>query len=146
MLVFINLSQDYFGLLAHNWTTCLPKKKICGAMVARLTPDQKVVCSNHIRVKPQHLLYMWEGNAKNISSTLVCVALFGLSANNWKQTGCLTPACSNQVRVNVEIHQDSMHCEVLSTVWWVVLQSLAQQSHVRAKIRRSHKQIMSLSN
>ena len=27
------------------------KEGLCGAMVARLTPDQKAVCSNHIRVK-----------------------------------------------------------------------------------------------
>ena len=25
--------------------------RLCGAMVARLTPDQKVACSNHVRVK-----------------------------------------------------------------------------------------------
>lgn len=36
-MLFVNLSIDCY----HKW--------ICGAMVARLTPDQKVACSIHVR-------------------------------------------------------------------------------------------------
>ena len=28
----------------------MPSTPLCGAMVARLTPDQKAACSNHVRV------------------------------------------------------------------------------------------------
>lgn len=46
---FVVLIKTYSEELLQTGTLQQPRP--CGATVARLTPDQKVVCSNHIRVK-----------------------------------------------------------------------------------------------
>ena len=75
-----------------------------GATVARLTPVQKVACSNHVRV---NFFYQFlRVDAFDIISIVICV--HAMKRANMRPGGAtvarLTPvqkvACSNHVRVN----------------------------------------------
>ena len=92
--------------------------RLCGATVARLTPDQKVACSNHVRVKTEFFpsirgkaiesiyqsVYVWLTSINhNFLMPVWGTVLQTLWCNGTRSEGCVTKSCPGHFQTKVLI-------------------------------------------
>ena len=89
--------------------------RLCGATVARLTPDQKVACSNHVRVKTVYFssmsrkaietlyqsVYVWLTSINHHFHLGDCVT--DLWCNGTRSENCMTKSFPGQIQTKVLI-------------------------------------------